>query len=171
MSSGNLARFALMVALFVALSTSAAGAQPAVASRTAVPSLTGGVIAAEFTSGVLGGMVGFVGGGLATQRIARWRGSDDDHVSRAAYVGALSGAALMTAAGPALFGSRGGVHGSYPVAVGGAVAGGVVSALIRRIGKSGVLGDRGPVAIVAAAAILALPSVGATIAYNGSRRR
>ena len=161
------ARFAVLSALWA----SVLGAQAPVASGTLVPAVSGARIAAQLSAGLVGGMAGFVGGGLTARWIARSRRADDDRASRVAYAGALAGAVLMTAAGPALLGSPGGIHGSYPGAVGGAVGGGALSMLIRHIGRSGVLGDRGPVAIVTAAAIFALPSVGAIVAYNGSRRR
>ncbi len=131
--------------------------------------LGGAAVAGQVSTGILGTAVGFVGGGLATRWVARKLGSNEDRASRAAYFGAYSGAALATAAGPAIIGSRGDAHGSYPAAVGGAVAGGLVSVLIKRMGSRGTFGERGPLAIIAGLAIVALPSVGATLACNSTR--
>jgi hypothetical protein len=89
---------------------------------------------------------------------------------RVAYVGAYTLGALATAAGPALIGSRGDAHGSYPAAVAGAVGGGLGTWLLRKAGRRGLFGERGPVALLVGAVMVALPSVGATAAFNASRR-
>ncbi len=140
---------------------------PAPVGRTAA--LRGGIIAAQVSSGIVGTVGGFVGGGLTTRWLARKFGADEENVSRSAHAGAYTAAALVTGVGPALIGARDGAHGSYPASVGGAIVGGLVSVLIKRLGDRGVFGERGPVAIVAGVAIVSMPGLGATLAYNATR--
>jgi hypothetical protein len=94
---------------------------------------------------------------------------DEEARSRAALVGAYSSAVLMSAVGPALIGGRNTPNGSFVAAVGGSAAGLATAALLRRIGRKGAFGKRGPIALVVGAAIVALPSIGATIGFNSTR--
>ena len=157
----------LSVLALAMLAPASAGAQ------RDTPPLSGGRIAAEVALGALGTPIGFIGGGVLTKRVARMAGAGDDAASRAAYVGAWTGAALATAAGPRLVGAYGSVTGSYWAAVGGAVAGGVGSFLVVR------LNDRAPDdepracrarCVASSAAVFLLPSIGATVGFNLSRR-
>ena len=130
-------------------------------------------VAAQFGAGVLTMPVGFVAGGKATAWVVERAGVDDPRASRIALVGGWGGAALATAAGPSLVGARGPGTGRYLAALGGALAGGAGSALLVRLNDRNGDGPRPPCRVVcsiAAAAVFALPSVGATIAYNASRR-
>ena len=130
-------------------------------------------VAAQFGAGVLAMPVGFVAGGKATEWVAERAGVNDPRASRVALVGGWAGAALATAAGPSLVGARGPGAGRYLAAVGGALAGGAGSALLVRLNDRTGDGPRPPCRVVcslAAAAVFALPSVGATIAYNAGRR-
>jgi hypothetical protein len=122
--------------------------------------------------GTLGTAAGFVGGGLATRWTARRLGADQDRARRLAYVGAWTTAALATPAGPVLLGSRDGVRGSYPAAVGGTLAGGAASLLVVTAGRRGAFDCRAcaPLRALAAVSAFVLPSLGATIAFNASRR-
>jgi hypothetical protein len=166
----SLARRLVIAAAFPAamlLPAARAGAQ------RGTPPLNGGRVAAEVAVGAVGTPVGFVAGGVLTKRVARRLGAGDDAASRAAYVGAWTGAALATAAGPRIIGAGGPATGSYWAAVGGAVAGGLGSFLIVR------LNNRGPDdvhrachvrCVASSAAVFLLPSVGATVGFNLSRR-
>jgi hypothetical protein len=166
-------RRSLVLRIALILATGSGSALVAGAQETAprtTPAISAGAVAGQVSLGVVGTAVGFFGGGLAARRIAIALRSDDDMISRVAYVGAYTGGALATAVAPALIGSRGDAHGRYAAGVAGAIGGGLVSVVIRKLGRTGVFGERGPVAIVMGAAIVALPSIGATIAYNQSRR-
>lgn len=128
-----------------------------------------GAVAAQVSTGFIGTAAGFVGGGLATRWAAQRLGRDEETRGRTALVGAYTTAVFTTAIGPTLIGSRGTSRGSFPAAIGGAAGGLAVSALLRKIGKKGVFGERGPVAIVVGAMIFTLPSIGSTWAYNNTR--
>jgi hypothetical protein len=118
-----------------------------------------------------------VAGGLATRWVARRFGATDGEASQLADKGVYAGIALFTAVPPALVGARGPGRGRYVAAVGGAAAGELASALVARVGRARY-GDReGRERTCTAgckllgAAAFALPSVGATVGYNLSRRR
>jgi hypothetical protein len=143
------------------------------AAQSGTPPLNGGRLAAEVAVGALGTPIGFVAGGVLTKRVALAFGASDDAASSVAYAGAWTGAALGTAAGPRLIGARGPVTGSYWAAVAGAVTGGLGSFLLVRLNNRGP--DDEPRAcrvrcVVSTAAIFLLPSVGATVGFNLSRR-
>ena len=125
----------------------------------------------QLSSGLLGMPVGFVAGGLITRSIAHSMGQGEDAASSIALVGAYSGAALATAIGPTVLASRG-ARASYLQSVGGAVAGGLGSVLLIKLNKIGDPDSRACrfVCLASAAAVFLLPSVGATIAANASRR-
>ena len=159
----------VVVAAAVAM---AAAAGIAAAQEAATPSLSGLRVAAQVGSGALATPVGFVGGGVATKWLARHLGASDERASRLAYAGAWTGATLLTAAGPALVGARGPGRGSYAAAIGGALAGGAVSALIVRLEDHGPDEPHPPCRLrcsLAAVAVFVLPSVGATVGYDLSR--
>jgi hypothetical protein len=128
-----------------------------------------GAVIGQISTGVVGTATGFVGGGLVTRWAARRLGQDEEARGRTALVGAYASATLGAAIGPALIGSRGTDKGSFPAAVGGSAAGLVTAAVLRKIGRKGLFGERGPVAIIVGAAIVSLPSIGATWAYNNTR--
>ena len=152
-----------------AVASPALHAQPAPATDPAP--VSGGTAAGQVALGTLGTAAGFVGGGLATRWVARRAGGTPDQASRAAYVGAWTTAALATPIAPVLLGSRDGVRGSYPAAVGGTLAGGAASLLIVTAGRRGAFDCRAcaPVRLLAAVSAFVLPSLGATIAFNASR--
>lgn len=139
-------------------------------TRAQVASVSAATIAGQVALGLVGMPVGFVAGGLITRSIARSVGADNP--SDVAMVGAYTGAALTTAIGPTILASRGAARASYPMAVGGAVAGGVGSYLLVRLNTRGDEDARGCGVFckASAVAIVLLPSVGATIAANASRR-
>lgn len=130
-------------------------------------------VAAQLGAGLVAMPVGFVLGGKATELAAERFGVPDPRASRVALVGGWVGAGLATAAGPALVGARGPGAGRYLAAVGGAAAGGAASLLVVRLNDRTGDGARPPCRIrctLAAVAVFALPSIGATTAYNASRR-
>ena len=153
-----------------------AGAQGAAGSPSAAPPLPGigaGRAAAQVVAGVPAGAVGYVAGGLATRFVARRLGATQGQASQLAEKGAYVGVAVFTAAPPALIGARGPGSGRYVAALGGAVVGGLGSALVVRLARPRYGGDA-PCTLgckLAAVAAFTLPSVGATVAYNASRHR
>jgi hypothetical protein len=131
-------------------------------------------VAAQLGAGLVAMPVGFVLGGKATEIAAeRWFGVPDPRASLVALVGGWVGAGLATAAGPARVGARGPGSGRYLAAVGGAAVGGAASLLLVRLNDRTGDGPRPPCRLrcaLAAAAVFTLPSIGATVAYNASRR-
>ena len=156
----------------------AQSAQPALAlptdatDATDAPSVSTGTAAGQVALGTLGTVAGFVGGGLATRWTATQLGASPDRASRLALAGAWTTAALATPVGPMLLGSRDGVRGSYPAAVGGALAGGAASWLVVAAGRRGAFDCRAcaPLRLLAGVSAVVLPSLGATLAFNASRR-
>ena len=149
-------------------------ATPGLAQRSpAPPPLSGVRVAAQVTSGALTTPLAFLGGGLATRWVAGRLGATERQASRVAYLGAWSTAALATAGVPALIGARGPGTGSYAAALAGALAGGVASYGLIRLNRRGDEDERRPCRIgcvVSAAGVFLLPSIGATVGFNLSRR-
>jgi hypothetical protein len=132
------------------------------------PPVGAGRAAGQVGAGILGTTVGFVGGGLATRWVATNLGASDDNASSIALAGAYSSAALLTAAGPTLVGPGPHAHASYWSALGGAAVGGLGSVLLIQINH---LVDLGRIPrVIGGIAVVVLPSIGATIGYNLSRR-
>jgi hypothetical protein len=139
-----------------------------VAAQRQVPPVGVGRAVAQVGAGVIAMPIGFVGGGLATRWAATRLGASEDRASSIASIGAYASAAALTAAGPTLVG--GGPHGrgNYFAALGGTVVGGVGSVLLVHLNQAV---DAGSVLrIVSLVGVVALPSVGATVGYNLSRR-
>jgi len=159
----------ILAALLLAISALLLVARTAAAQA---PRLGAGRVAAQIATGTLGGAAAFLGGGLLTRSFVRQRGSDDEAASRPAFLGALVGMTLLTPVGPATLGNHQGA-GSYLAAQGGALAGGVASALLIVGGRSRILDCRlcAPLRLASGIAIALLPSVGATIAYDVTRSR
>ena len=159
------------IAVALALAVSAA---PASAQSATLPHLGAGRVAAQIGTGVLGGPIGYVGGGLATRFLVRRFGGSQGTASTAAERGAYVGIAAVTAVGPTLIGARGAGHGLYVASLGGATVGMLGSALVARLNRTS--DDRpappcGFTCRVSAVAAFTLPSIGATLGYNVSRRR
>lgn len=146
------------------------------AALPAQPSLSTGRIAAQVATGAIGTPVGFFATGALVDWLFERTGRDDATTSRLAHAAGWTGAALATAAGPALVGARGPGSGRYPAAVAGAVVGGLASwGLVRLVDRDGPDDERPPRggrvgAAVAGVATFLLPSIGATLGYDLSRR-
>ncbi|HEU4629801.1 MAG TPA: hypothetical protein VFS08_08635 [Gemmatimonadaceae bacterium] len=161
-----------LVALALGAALAAAPGRAAAQDDGDAPSLSGLRVAAQLGTGALATPVGFVGGGVATEWLARRLGADEERASTLAYAGAYTGAALLTAAGPALVGARGPGRGSYAAAVGGAVVGGALSALLVHLQDHDPDEPHPPCRLrctLAAVAVFTLPSIGATVGYDVSR--
>lgn len=130
-------------------------------------------VAAQVTTGTLATPLGFIAVGVLTDTFLERMGRDDDLGSRIAMGAAYVGGALGAASGPALVGARGPGSGRFLAAFGGAAAGGLASwALVRLVDRDGGEPPRGGriVSAIAGAAVFVLPSLGATVGYNLSRR-
>jgi hypothetical protein len=144
------------------------------AQGTDVPAQGAGRVAAQLTIGTLAEPVGFIGGGLAFRAVARRFHMAEDDASRVADIGATIGTALAASSAAALIGSRGPGRGSYPAALGGALAGTGVSGILILINRKTDVEPGKPchlTCILTTSAIATLPSIGATVAYNASRGR
>jgi len=144
-----------------------------VAAQSGAPPLSGARVAGEIGAGLLGTPLGFIAGGVTTEWVAEHVGIEDPTASRVALVGAWTGAALATAAGPWVVGVRGRTTGSYAAAVAGSLVGGAASYAVVRLNDRTGDDPRPPCRLrcaLAAAAAFALPSIGATVGFNMSRR-
>lgn len=149
-------------------------APAAVRAQDGVPGQRPLRTAGQIATGVVGGPVGYVAGGLATRFLVRRLGGTEGSASAAAQKGAYVGVAALTAAGPALVGARGPGGGNYFAALGGATVGMFGTALVARLNRTPDDQPLPPCRLkcrVSAAAAFLLPSVGATVGYNLSRRR
>jgi hypothetical protein len=143
------------------------------AAQGDVRSLSVPRVAAQVGAGTIATPIGFFAVGVITDRIFEQFGRDDETTSRISMAAAWTGATLATGAGPALVGARGPGSGKYLAAVGGAAVGGLASwAIVRLVDRDGDQPPRGGRigATLAGAAIFLLPSTGATVGYNISRR-
>ncbi len=138
------------------------------ATAQQVPAPSAGRVAAQASVGVVAMPIGFIGGGLATRWVADRFGASPDGASSAGLAGAYVSAAFSTAAGPALVGAGPHASGSYFGALGGAVVGGAGSFALVRLNR---LGDAGGVLrVLSFVAVVILPSAGATLGYDLTRR-
>jgi hypothetical protein len=159
----------LLAGLCAALPLSPLLAQGAGDARALSPAR----VAAQVGAGTLGTPIGFIAVGVLTDRVFEALGRDDPTTSRLSLAAAYAGGGLGAAAGPALIGARGPGSGRYVAAVGGAAVGGLASwAVVRLVDRDGEQPPRGGriVSTLAGIAVAVLPSVGATIGYNMSRR-
>ena len=131
------------------------------------PATSAARVTAQLATGVILTPIGFFGSGWAAKRLAQRAGWSDERARRAAYVSAVVGGAAATAAGPALVGEGG----RYGAAFVGAGAGIGAAALVARLGNRLYDGAErcGPLCWALGAVTIALPSIGATVAYQASR--
>jgi uncharacterized membrane protein len=160
---------AVALALLVSLA-----APVAARAQRGQPAVTGFRVTAEAASGVVAMPIGFFGGGLATRWLAHRVGvTDDEKAGTIATIGAYSIAALATAVPPTLIGNAAPhTTGSYVAALGGSVVGGLGSWALVRLNQPAGRRDQ-PCRVLCVAstvAIFLLPSAGATLGYNLSRR-
>lgn len=144
----------------------AALAQPAAAQEDP-PSLSSARVAAQIATGAVLSPIAFFGTGYLTDRIFH-HDPKTERVRRFQYVASFSATWLAAAAGPALVGR----DGSYPAALGGSAVGMGGALVAAQLGN--VLFDDGrrPCNVLCwslGALTVALPSIGATMAYNASR--
>jgi hypothetical protein len=112
--------------------------------------------------------LGFFGAGWAVKRLAVRAGKESGDASRAAYVAAYTGAAIAASAGPALLVEEGHI-GAALLGAGVGLGG---SVLVAKLGNARYDQGRrcGVLCWTLGGLAVALPSVGATLAWNASRR-
>jgi hypothetical protein len=133
------------------------------------PSLSSTRVALQVTAGTVAAPLAFFGVGYAAKRTAQRMGASDEGASRAGYIGAYTATWLATAAVPAAIGR----DGNFGAALGGSALGLLASAGVVRAGNWLYDKDRracGPLCWALGGVVVALPSAGATILYNRSRR-
>jgi hypothetical protein len=153
------ARTALAVGLLAA---------PLMAQERA-PELSSVRVGSQIVVGTLATPVAFIAGGLAAESLARTLGASDSLAKRFAYAGAYTSVWLAAATVPAAIGR----DGKYPAALAGSALGMTAAIGLVRLGNWRWDEDRrpcGPLCWALGAVVVALPSVGATIAYDRSRR-
>lgn len=156
-------RWVALLALVVA------GAGNRAQAQDAAPSLSAARVTAQVVAGTVASPVAFLGAGVATKRIAKAMGADDDRAGRAAYIAASTSTWLAAAAVPAAIGR----DGKFPAALGGSALGMLAAAGLVRVGNWRYDADRrecGALCWTMGALVFALPSIGATVVYDNSRR-
>lgn len=136
---------------------------------TGAPSLSSSRVALQVTAGTVAAPVAFLGVGYTAKRLAQRMGASDEGASRAGYIGAYSATWLATAAVPAAIGG----DGKFGAALGGSALGLLASVGVVRLGNWMYDADRracGPLCWALGGIVVSLPSVGATLLYNQSRR-
>ena len=145
-------RVAVTFALAVSLWSGAAQAQK--------QSVSNGRIAGEIAAGALGAPIGFAAGYMIGSGF-RPHGS-----SNAGVAGGIAGALVGPATGVNWVGNGGPSHGNFGATIGGTAIGYGAAVLLFPAARK----LPGPLKTVATVATLILPAVGATIAYNSTRK-
>jgi hypothetical protein len=153
-------RRCLLAAILLCASTGGA--------QQSAPTLSAARVTAQVGLGTLATPVAFVAGGVGSRMVARAVGASDVTAKKVAYVGAYAGVWMATAAIPAAIGG----HGHFPAALAGSALGMAAATGTVRIGNhfydSGAR-KCGVVCWTLGALVVALPSIGATLAYDASR--
>ena len=132
------------------------------------PSLSSARVAAQVGGATLVAPIAFFGSGVVTKRLARKMGADNERAGRSAYIAAYSATWLATAAVPAVVGR----DGRFPAALGGSALGMLAAVGVARVGNWRYDADRRECGVLCwglGALVVALPGIGATIAYDQSR--
>ena len=155
-------RYCIVVVALVSLNTNTF-------AQASVPSLSSARVSAQVGFATLAAPVAFLGVGAMVKTTAVRRGVESERAGRMAYAAAYSGTWLAAATVPALVGR----DGSFPAALGGSALGILGAFGVARLGNIRYDDDRhgcGPMCWALGAAVVALPGIGATLAYNQSRR-
>ena len=155
----------ILIAALVAITAPTRSAR----AQASAPSLSAARVSAQVVGGTLVAPVAFIGGGILTKRVARGLGAGEEAAGKSAYVGAYTSTLLATAAVPALIGR----DGRFPAALGGSALGMLASLGVARVGNWRYDGDRRACDVLCwtlGVLVVALPSIGATVLYDQSRR-
>jgi hypothetical protein len=150
-------------------------ASPAVAQRVERPPLSAARVAGEAVVGAYTAIGGYYIGRYVGNSIGDlMKGASENARSRLATTGAWTGAVVGSAAGVYGIGNIDGQTGSVPATLGGAAAGAMTAWLLDRMLLAGRRADPSQagsqVRWLEASLESLLPSIGATIGFNSSRR-
>lgn len=144
------------------------------AVKTECPELEPARVAGEALAGAYAGIGGYFIGSMAIGGIAELTNVSDAMKEHITFVGGVLGAGAATAASVWAIGNIGDQTGSFPTAVGGAAAGMAVGLLLNQIiyghARLPTEGESSRMRWVEASLEAMLPSIGATIAFNSTRR-
>ncbi|MGQ0646510.1 MAG: hypothetical protein ACT4P7_03005 [Gemmatimonadaceae bacterium] len=161
----KLLRSLLVAGLLCALNRSAVWAQ----AESGTPSLSAARVTGQIALGTVLTPVAFLGAGWVSDRMAERWGWSEERSSTVGYVSAYSATWLAASAGPALVGR----DGKFAAALGGSLAGMGAAVVSARLGNLLWDADRRRCGVgcwTLGALTVALPSIGATLAYNASRK-
>jgi hypothetical protein len=138
------------------------------------PDLEPARITGELLAGAYAGIGGYFLGSWSIGGLAELTDMSDAMKEHIAFVGGVLGAGAATAASVYAIGNIGDQTGSFPVAVGGTAAGVAVGILLNQMiyghARLPSEGESSRMRWVEASLEAMLPSIGATIAFNSTRR-
>jgi hypothetical protein len=132
------------------------------------PSISAARATAQVVGGTLAAPVAFFGGGFVSKKLAKKFGASDEAASRAGFIGAYTSTWLATAAVPAAIAG----DGKFPAALAGSALGMLAAVGSVRLGNHFFDSGKRSCSVLCwtlGAAVFALPSLGASIAYDRSR--
>jgi hypothetical protein len=140
-----------------------------------VPAIEPARVAGEVLAGAYAGIGGYVLGNWAGGMLASMLPSTSDGArDRIAMVSGILGAGIATAASVAAVGNIGDETGSYPAALAGTAGGVAVGLLLNQLlyghARLPSEGESSRVRWIEASLEAMLPAIGATIAFNSTRR-
>ena len=138
------------------------------------PALEPARVAGEALAGAYAGIAGYFVGSMTVSRIAELSSASDEMKEHFAFVGGVVGAGAATAASVWAIGNIGDQTGSFPISLAGTGAGLAAGILINQLiyghARLPSEGESSRMRWVEASLEALLPSIGATIAFNSTRR-
>lgn len=138
------------------------------------PPLEPARVVGEALAGAYAGIAGYFIGSMTVGGVAELSDVSDDMKERIAFVGGVVGAGAATAASVWAIGNIGDQTGSFPISAAGTAAGLAAGILLNQIiyghARLPSAGESSRMRWVEASLEALLPSIGATIAFNSTRR-
>ena len=138
------------------------------------PALEPARVVGEALAGAYAGIAGYFIGSMAVGGVAELSNVSDDMKEHIAFVGGVIGAGAATAASVWAIGNIGDQTGSFPMSAAGTAAGVAAGILLNQIiyghARLPSAGESSRMRWVEASLEALLPSIGATIAFNSTRR-
>lgn len=138
------------------------------------PSLEPARVVGEALAGAYAGIAGYFIGSMTVGGVAELTDVSDDVKERIAFVGGVVGAGAATAASVWAIGNIGDQTGSFPISLAGTGAGVALGILLNQMiyghARLPSAGESSRMRWVEASLEALLPSIGATIAFNSTRR-
>lgn len=174
----SLARAGAGVAAYGAVRSVAGTGSPSFAGVPATtrgrPPLEPARVVGEALAGAYAGIAGYFIGSMTVGGVAELSDISDDMKERIAFFGGVVGAGAATAASVWAIGNIGDQTGSFPISVAGTAAGLAAGILLNQIiyghARLPSAGESSRMRWVEASLEALLPSIGATIAFNSTRR-